>query len=321
MPSDDAADAALELDPRVTLAVLRQLVELGSHGSLGAVARHLHLSQPTVSANLAKLEATVGFPLLSRGSGGSALTAEGRIIAAAAEEVLASSRELARTIRDLPHRRAERLRIAASLTIAEQLVPRWLADPRISRWVEPGQVALSVGNSEEVMAWTLDGAADIGFVEGNRFREGLSRTPVGRDELVAVVGPRHPWFRKRPVVQPAELVRAGLVLREHGSGTLEVIDDALRAAGVALPPDLPSFGSTSAILTAVRHGGALAIVSRLAVERDLDAGGLVAVEVEGVPFARSLNAVWSSAVAQRADATGLIAGIRAHGGLLQEPRA
>lgn len=311
MPSDlsPSESGAAELDPRITLAVLRQLVELEGEGSLGAVARRLGVSQPTVSANLGKLEGTIAVPLLLRGTQGSTLTDEGKVIAAAARSVIDATRELARTIEQLPRLSSTPLRIAASLTIAEQLVPRWLADRRISGHIEPGQATLSVGNSDEVMTWVVNGDVDIGFVEGHRVRDGLAHVPVGGDELVIVVGQSHRWFKEHPPIGPAELVNAGLVLRERGSGTREVLEDALARAGASLPHHIPSFGSTSAILTAVRHGGAAAVVSRLTVEDEIADGRLAVVQVAGLKLTRNLSAVWLENRPQRADAAKLISNV------------
>ncbi|CDJ99059.1 Transcriptional regulator [Microbacterium sp. C448] len=309
MPSSLDESEDVELDPRITLAVLRQLVALETHGSLGAVARELRISQPTVSANLARLERILGFPFLLRSTTGTQLTQEGVAIAATARSVLTASRVLAQTIADVPRAVAAPLRIAASLTIAEQLVPRWLADRHISGLVAPGRATLSVGNSGEVMEWIAREQADIGFVEGNTFHPRLVHLPIGHDELVAVVGPAHRWFTERRQITPAELIRGGLVLREQGSGTLEVLEHALARAGVDLPPDLPSFGSTSAILTAARHGGAVAVVSRLTVETELAEGKLAALSVPDLDLSRRLSAVWVQERPQRADAAGLISNI------------
>lgn len=309
MPTFLGASADAALNPLITLAVLRQLVALETQGSLGAVARELDISQPTVSANLARLESIVGFPLLLRSTTGTRLTQEGAAIASAARSVLAASRGLAQTIAGLPRAAATPLRIAASLTIAEQLVPRWLADRQISGLIAPGRATLSVGNSEEVMDWISRDQADVGFVEGNTIRPGLDHLPVGHDELVSVVGPAHRWFAERQSILPAELVQGGLVLRERGSGTLEVLENALAHAGVDLPADLPSFGSTSAILTAARHGGAVAVVSRLTVETELREGKLVSLSVPGVDLSRRLSAVWLQGKPQRAEAAGLISNV------------
>lgn len=302
-------DGEIELDPRITLAVLRQLVALPEQGSMSAVARHLDVSQPTVSANLARLEEVLGIPLLVRATGGSTLTLEGELVAQAARPMVDAMRDLAQLLSSLRQQPPQSLRIAASLTIAEQLVPRWLADRRISHPIEPGRVVLKAGNSDEVMAWVTNDEADIGFVEGNRFKDGLAHVTIGSDELVLVVGRAHRWFEKRPIVEPSQLAQAGLVVRERGSGTLEVLEDALERLGVSLPPRLPSFSSTSAILTAVRHGGAVAVVSRLTVESELASGELVELPVKDVAFIRSLSAVWRKGIPLRADAHGFVSNL------------
>ncbi len=244
-----------------------------------------------------------------RGTRGTRLTQVGKLIASASRPVVDAARELARTIDGLPRVETTPLRIAASLTIAEQLVPLWLADRRISNLVEPGQAVLSVGNSDEVMEWVTDESADIGFVEGNRIRSGLAHQPIGRDELVVVVGPSHRWYKRPSPILPTDLVRGGLVLRERGSGTLEVIEDALAREHLTLPRNLPSFGSTSAILTAVRHGGAAAVVSRLTVENDVAEGKLAAIEVAGLNLTRTLSAVWVDNRSQRTDAAAMISNV------------
>lgn len=296
----------IALDPRVTLAGLRQLVQIERLGSVGAVARELKLSQPTVSSNLSRLESALGLPLLLRTRTGTRLTAVGVAIAAGAEAVVKAADDLARVIAELPLERTAPIRIAASMTIAEQLVPLWLANVRIVGDLVPVGTTLLVGNSDEVMDWVRDGSADVGFVEGITIQPGLVHRPIAKDELVAVVGPRHPWFSRTQPISPSALVRSGLVIREHGSGTREVLVNALASAGVELPPKLTSFGSTSAILTAVRYGGAVAVVSRLTVASEIEGGKLHALNLLGLSLTRRLSAIWSDATPPRADAATLV---------------
>jgi len=289
-------------DARITLAVLRQLVEFEDHGSFGAVARHLGLSQPTVSSNMARLEQELGLPLFARSFRGTRLTLDGERVAAAARRVLDAADEFVLEVGRRGPDEPEPLRLAASLTIAEQLVPRWLARPGGTS----SRASVSVGNSDEVMEWVLSDKVHLGFVEGNSVRRGLMWAEVGRDELVAVVGVGHPWARAGQEIVPTELVAGGLVVREHGSGTREVLFDALLRAGVAPPPELVSYGSTAAILTAVRHTGAVGVVSRLAADAALREGTLVRVAVAGLEMGRALRAVWNPATPQRRDAAELV---------------
>lgn len=303
--NDDDRPSQTPLDSRITLAVLRQLVELQKLGSVGAVARELGLSQPTVSANLSRFEAAIGYPILLRTTTGTRLTGEGATIVSAARPVLAAADELARAIAGLSESASAPVRIAASLTVAEQLVPRWLADSRMAGHLTPGNATLVVGNSDEVMEWIKHDQADIGFIEGNTIRDGLVQLPIANDVLVAVVGPGHRWFSETGPISPQDLVKAGLVIREPGSGTREVLENALARVGLALPAHPASFGSTSAILTAVRHGGAVAVVSRLAVDDELGGGRLRALTVPDLDLTRRLSAVWLDSRPPHGDAATL----------------
>ena len=189
VPPEYATEATfVPLDTRVTLAVMRQLVAVQRLGSVGAAARALGVSQPTVSANISRIESVLGFSLVLRSATGTKLTQEGAAIAFAAGAVIAAADEVGRVIAGMSSMPAEPLRIAASLTIAEHLVPRWLANPKISSHLSPDSAAVAVGNSDEVMDWIQKGLADVGFVEGRTIRAGIAHASVARDELVVVVG-------------------------------------------------------------------------------------------------------------------------------------
>lgn len=213
------------------------------------------------------------------------------------EESVASLRSTAR----------ERLRVAASLTIAEHLAPRWLAAlVREPSGGAPPDVELVVRNSREVMELVLSDAAELGFVEGPGVRRGLRHRTLARDELVLVVAPGHAWARRRSVAV-RDLLAGGLVVREAGSGTREVFENALLRAGERLPDHLPALGSTAAVTSAVLHGGAVAVVSALAVSDDLARGTLLRVPVAGLDLSRRLRVVWKDGTVLAAAARRLVA--------------
>ncbi|WP_159795101.1 LysR family transcriptional regulator [Puerhibacterium puerhi] len=282
---------------RASLALLELLVATQAHGSISAAARALGISQPTASNGLRALERRLGLALLARTPRGARLTAAGAAVAAWAGEVVAASDRFEDAVTALGSGARERLRVAASLTVAEYLAPRWLAaladDP--GRGVA-ADVELAVRNSRDVMAALLREDADLGFVEGPGVRRGLRSRVLADDELVVVVAPTHPWARRRSV-GAAALVDGGLVVREEGSGTRDVLARALAAAGVALPEHLPTLGSTAAVKAAVAHGGAVAVVSALAVADDVARGALVRVPVVGLDLRRRLRMVWRDGAA------------------------
>jgi DNA-binding transcriptional LysR family regulator len=118
---------------------------------------------------------------------------------------------------------------------------------------------------------------------------------VADDELVVVVGGRHPWAGRRRPVTAAELAATPLVTREPGSGTREAFEVALRrrlGAGAILAPPAHELPTTAAIRTAVLSGGAPAVLSRLVVADDLAAGRVRTVPVADLALNRSLRAIW-----------------------------
>ncbi|MCO7272440.1 LysR family transcriptional regulator [Cellulosimicrobium cellulans] len=284
---------------RTSLSALELLVATDSHGSISAAARALGVAQPTASAGLRALERRLGLELLERTTRGSRLTETGRATAAWAREVIEASDRFETSVAALRDAPAARVRVAASLTVAEYLAPRWLVRLALEGSGPGGgapDVELVVRNSREVTDLVLDGAVELGFVESATLRRGLRSRTVAHDRLVVVVGPAHRWAR-RSALRVDELLTGGLVVRERGSGTRETLERGLAAVGERLPDHLPYLGSTAALKTAVQHGGAVAVLSSLAVADDVARGALVRVAVPGLELDRRLRMVWKDGTA------------------------
>ena len=270
------------------------LLSVTRTGSIGRAAAEHGISQPAASARMRLLEAQLGLALIERSPRGSRLTPAGALVAGWAQAVVDAAAALDAGLVALRHERDSRLRIAASMTVAEYLLPVWLTALRA---VDPGAVvALSAVNSAEVAQAVLADAADIGFIEGPEIPDGLHAEPVGRDRLTLVVAPAHPWARRRGGVPAAELARTPLVSREAGSGTRRFLEEALRAqAGLERVPPAAELSSTTAIKAAVAAGAGSgpAVLSSLAVAAELSAGTLRAVPVTGVDLTRTLRVVWT----------------------------
>ncbi|MER6138753.1 LysR family transcriptional regulator [Streptomyces sparsogenes] len=274
------------------LESLRLLVLVGDLGSLSRAAAQLGLAQPSVSKRLSTLERRLGLVLVERTRRGSQLTDAGRAVAGWAQQVLQELDGLLTGAEALRTKRDAELRVAASMTVAEYLVPGWLGELRRTR--PELYVGLQVTNSEHVPELLRSGAVDLGFIESPRAPAGLPARRVAHDRLLVVVAPGHPWARRRRPLGVAELAAAPLVLRERGSGTRETLDQALRRAGAAEPRPLLELGSATAVRNAVMAGTGPAVISELAVRTDLADRRLVAVEVEGIRLHRVLRAVWAA---------------------------
>jgi DNA-binding transcriptional LysR family regulator len=267
------------------------LLTVARLGSLGRAAAEHGISQPAASARMRQLEGQLGVPLIDRSPRGSTLTPAGALVAGWAQAVADAAAALDASVTALRQERESRLRVAASMTVAEYLLPAWLTALRFTG--SGAAVALSAVNSADVAEAVLSGAADIGFVESPDVPHGLRAAPVGRDKLTVVVAPSHPWARRRSGVPPAELAATALVSREPGSGTRSFFEQALRdQAGLERVPPLAELSSTTAIKAAVAGGAGPAVLSSLAVAAELSAGTLRAVTVTGLNLSRTLRAVW-----------------------------
>jgi DNA-binding transcriptional LysR family regulator len=267
------------------------LLSVARLGSLGRAAAEHGISQPAASARMRQLEGQLGVPLIDRSPRGSTLTPAGALVAGWAQAVADAAAALDASVTALRRERESRLRVAASMTVAEYLLPTWLTALRSAG--SGAAVALSAVNSAEVAEAVLTGAADIGFVESPDVPNGLRAAPVGRDALTVVVAPSHPWARRRSGVPPAELAATALVSREPGSGTRGFFEQALRdQAGLERVPPLAELSSTTAIKAAVAGGAGPAVLSSLAVAAELSAGTLRPVTVTGLNLNRTLRAVW-----------------------------
>lgn len=272
----------------ITLELLDSIAELGSLGQ--AAGRH-GMSQPAVSMRMTRLERSLGLSLLQRSPAGTKLTPVGQRVADLGRRVLSEMQVMMAGVAGLVAEEGSHLRVAASLTVAEYLLPGWLS--ALHRESPGVMLAVEVTNSSRVLARVREASTDVGFVEGYGSRlDGMSTAVMRSDHLVVVVDPAHPWARRESAVSGAELASADLIVREPGSGTREVLDQALSSWGGA--HSWLELGSTASILAAARRGEGPAVLSALAVAEDVDLGRLVPVRTEGLDLTRSLRAVWPS---------------------------
>lgn len=258
-------------------------------GSVSQAARIHGITQPSASSRLKHLERQLGFAVLERSPTGSRPTDAGVLVAGWADAILRAARELNAGLGAFQAEQVGRLRIAASFTIAEYLLPQWL--DRFSRLHPNDSIALEVLNSTAVTQRVRDGEADLGFIESPSPASGLASQTVGTDELITVVAPDHPWSGRQSV--PVEALAAtALVMRETGSGTRQALEAALESLGLGAPTTVLELGSTSAVRTAVIHGNAPTVISRLAVTAEIDSGKLTEIGVKGLTIERQLRAIW-----------------------------
>ena len=247
--------------------------------SFTKAAEMLFMTQPAVTFQIKQLEEQYNTRLFERGHGRVGLTPAGQIVYDYAERILALSGELDTRLKELTGRLAGPLLIGASMTIAEFMLPRVLGEFK-SRYPEV-HARMLVANSETVESRVGEHSIDLGLIEAPSHLSSLVTEPWCEDELQVVVSPEHPLAKFKSVT-PRQLLPHPYISREEGSGTRESTDIYLREAGIS-QNDLKvemELGSPEALKGVVSAGTGFAILSVLAVEKEVKLGDLVAVPLQ-----------------------------------------
>lgn len=268
------------------LDAIRLLVLVADAGSIGAAARRDGISQPSASKRIAVLERRLGLPLLRRSTRGSELTENGRLVTEWARGVLRATETMLTGAAALHTAVADSVRVAASQTVAEYLMPVWLSELRAD---EPtATVRLEVMNSAAVIDAVRSGRCDLGFIESPDAPRDLAISTIRTDELVLVAAPGHPLARRSAPLTAGRLRQAPLVVREPGSGTREVLERALGSLGGT---NLLELDSNAAVKISVAAGAGCTAISRLAVAAELADGRLVELAATGLDLSRRLRLI------------------------------
>lgn len=249
-------------------------------------AAELFITQPAVTKHIHELENHFKTSLFER-SGNKKI-----ILTVAGETLLQHTERLFEVYRGLEHdmslliqNHSGILRIGASTTVAQYVIPGILA--QFHQKFKDVTVNLIAGNTEDIEQALLNKELDLGIVEG------FSRNPQIRydefldDEIVLVSSYTNP-FIKKDTIKPAELRKYNLLLREPGSGTLEVIAHALKTHHIKLS-DLNvemQLGSTESIKSYLLHSNCLAFISVHAILKELKNNECRIVDVKGLVIDR-----------------------------------
>ncbi|QMV02509.1 LysR family transcriptional regulator [Devosia sp. D6-9] len=262
----------------MTLEQLRVFVAVAERQHVTRAAAALNMTQSTASAALAALESRHGTRLFDRVGRGLALNDAGRTLLPYAREVLLAANRAEEALSDLAGLRRGTLRIGASQTVASYWLPQRMV--RFSEMHPLIDLTLEVQNTSQVAAAVLSGEADLGLVEGPVRSPELEVTPIATDSLALVAAASHPLAGRD--VGLDDLLGERWVMREVGSGTRQVAEESLKRLGFApgeirIALELPS---NEAVISAVRTGGLLTVLSEVTVAAALATGTLVRLPIE-----------------------------------------
>lgn len=267
---------------RYTLRQLAIFLSVARHQNVSKAAAELHMSQSAASESMLKLENTYQLELFDRSKNGLLLTSVGESLRKEAESVLASCQQLEQSL--LGHKSIGHLKVAASYTIGNHLVTRYLAG-YLQDFPE-ADVQLEVANTPEVAAKVLNYEADIGMIEGEVQNRDLELIPWIKDELVVFCAADHPLAREgKLTAQDARTVN--WILREPESGARHTLDRALEG----LLPTMNIYlelKHNEAIKNAVETGLGIGCLSRIVLQKNFENGDLVPLSLPRRDMSRTL---------------------------------
>lgn len=256
--------------------------------SFTKASQELFVSQPAITKHVQELETTYQTRLFDRQGSRICLTESGKLLLEHCERILEDYKRLEYEMHLLHNEYTGELKLGASTTIAQYVLPPLLGN-FISKFP---QVSLSLinGNTRDIEIALQEHHIDLGLVEGVFRLPNLKYTNFLEDELVAVIRTGSSLSVEEEIT-PEELVKMPLVLRERGSGTLDVFERALQQHNIKLSSlqVLMYLGSTESIKLFLEHTDCLGIVSVRSITRELYSGKLRVVEIKGMPMNRDFS--------------------------------
>lgn len=269
------------------LKVFRAVAE---QASFRKASEALHLSQPAVSQQIHALEEELGLRLFDRSGTRTSLTPAGKLLLKYAQRSAHVLEEAKAALARLDGEISGELRLGASTTVAQYILPRILG----AFLKDNPKVTLSVvsGNTEEIVALLLRESILLGMIEGPPLSKEVHVEKFLDDRMLLIAPASHEWAGVESVPLGV-LAEVPLLLREQGSGSRRVVEQAIRKAGLPLSrlQIRMELDSTEAIVSGVEAGLGLGFVSEWAIGKALRLGTLALVRVENLEIRRDLTLV------------------------------
>ncbi|MGI8915636.1 MAG: LysR family transcriptional regulator [Chloroflexota bacterium] len=247
----------------VQLRQLRYLRAIARHGSFTAAAEAERVAQPAVSKQIQRLENELGAALFDRSSRGTTLTEEGQVVARAAERILGYIDDLQAELGDRAVLARGRLRLCATETVMEYLLPSALA--ALHRRYPGLAVSAEMLGTDDAVALLLDRQIDVAVVTLPLSHPDLAVEPLYTEDIVLLVPADDP-LAARTTVALSELAERELLLSMPGHGLRAVIDAACRRVGFTTQPTL-ELRSQEALIRLVEQGAGVTFAPKLCVQR------------------------------------------------------
>lgn len=242
-----------------TLHQLKTFIAVAEYKKMSTAAKHLYISQPTVSQIIADLESEYQTTLFERLPKELQITSAGLLLLNSAKQIIAINENLEQSMKNIHSQRP--LRIGATLTIGNIMIAG-IVEKLIATYPDI-DVSVCVDNTQHLEELLIQNKLDIALVEGIINRNEIISTAVLEDNLCLICGPEHPFFSKN-TVSVKELQNENFIMREKGSGTRAIFETLMSAHNVSYNTKWESNSST-AIIDAVHHNLGLGFLSERCV--------------------------------------------------------
>lgn len=258
--------------------------------SFSETARHLHVTQPTVSHHIAQLEADLGVLLFNRSGHRLQLTEAGRLLLPMARQLVRQAMDVRDMMASCREEVAGHLRIACSTTAGKYILP--LLAARFRRRHPGIQVTILACRHEQLVERLQEREANLSITSSEIVGSGLQSQPFFEDNVILIVPAGHPWSR-RDAVEPEELAREPMLILDPMSGTRRVLLTELARHDITFDDlnILLEIGNAEAIVNTVQAGFGIACVSVLAATTALELGRVTAVPLNGMQMRRTIYMV------------------------------
>lgn len=253
-------------------------------------AEILLMSQPSVSLHIKKLEEEFQTKLFLRSPKFLKVTLTGEILYDRAKQMITIYEQTRQDIQEHDRSIKGELKIGASFTIGEYILPSLLID--LQEEYPELELQVVIGNTEEIVQAVRLYKVDIGLIEGQTNEKELSVHPFMQDELFIVSSNNHELANKDDV-EITDLHDQAWVTREVGSGTREYLNHVIRSNGLKIKSILTISSNQGIKETLIKNGAGLALLSRSVIERDVKNKILSIIQVKDESFNRTLSYVYS----------------------------
>ncbi|KAA9028396.1 LysR family transcriptional regulator [Niallia endozanthoxylica] len=268
---------------------LKTFVTLAEVKNFTKTAEILLMSQPSVSLHIKNLEKEFQTKLFLRSPKILKITPTGEILYDRAKQMITIYEQTKQDILEHQNSIKGELKIGASFTIGEYILPALLYD--MQKKYPELELQVTIGNTEEIVQSVRLFQVDIGLIEGHTNEKELTVHPFLQDELFIVASNHHELTRKKNVTM-AELQNQEWVVREVGSGTREYFNHVIRSNGLKVK-SLLSISSNQGIKEMLIHGMGISLLSRSVIQRDLEHRSLSIIPLQNHSFSRTLSYVSS----------------------------